>query len=56
MHGSSIQILRLKGHCHLPKSSQMYAICGAKYEVIAAEHDYDIRFSQKVLNFIKNEF
>jgi len=34
----------------------MYAICGAKYEVIAAEHDYDIRFSQKVFNLIKKTY
>jgi len=27
---------------------------GAKYEVIAAEHDSDICFSQTVLNFMKN--
>ena len=32
----------------------MYAACGAKYEVIAAEHDSDICFSQTVLNFMKN--
>ena len=48
-----ICLVVLKGLSHLQKMCQMYVVCGAKYEVDAAEHDYDICFSRTVLNLIK---